>query len=419
MPFWKDIFTAPSQWWRQYRRKLSRRPNVLRKWYKWQSVSRSCFKIFYVPSSATEEQVLQIADGCDESLQRIRTLLALGPLKRPVTIYLYPDMHSFKRCEQIQGWPFPAIARGSSISLPYSPWRQIAKTMAHELTHVLCYQIINKRSNLLLNEGLATYVDGKLYPLETLPPMPCLDAPLHGLANYRAYWGYVKGYETCHDTYAHVRSLALYLVHRGGMNRFIGAIRASAHKNTEKWDKRFAAAIRKIYGLELDELEQQWRQDSAITCEGTMICWDWVLPTARTIIHDAQERARQRYSNTIEAEHLLWAILRNPQYVATRLASQVASTKEMLHCIENLTSNDSAKSTEPLLWATTTRQCIALAIIEVRNLNCNYIGTEHLLLGILSQQKNLGCQLCSDFGVELEGLRSATRAYYRTTAQLE
>jgi ATP-dependent Clp protease ATP-binding subunit ClpC len=51
------------------------------------------------------------------------------------------------------------------------------------------------------------------------------------------------------------------------------------------------------------------------------------------------------------------------------------------------------------------RQVVVLAQDEARNLKHNYIGTEHLLLGVLREEKGLGAGVLADFGVRIEDVR--------------
>lgn len=403
----------------QWLKEAARRPHVLRRWYRWQRVHGKRVKVFYVPDSADREEVRQIARGCDETLERVSALLGVKPVKWRVLIFLYPDMHSFQRCEQIQSTPFHAMARGSSVSAPFMPWQQLGIIMAHELTHVVSYKRIAWRSVGLLEEGLARYVECKLYPFEELPPIPRLDVPLQTLAHHPSFWSHQTNHDLCSDTYCHAHSLALYLIQRSGLNGFLEVYRASGGRKASRRQERFIAAIRKKYGVTLEEFERQWRQDSVITIEGTMLCWDWVLPTAQRALRNSQEQAQQQQSATVEAEHLLHAILLYPDSTACRLLSRIVPIEEALQSIASPAVHERSEKGERPCWAADTRQCVAFAIDEARSLRCTYIGTEHLLLGMMRQQTNAACIVLTILGLDVEGLRSAAHEHYQTTTPCE
>ena len=52
------------------------------------------------------------------------------------------------------------------------------------------------------------------------------------------------------------------------------------------------------------------------------------------------------------------------------------------------------------------RQVVVLAQDEARSLRHNYIGTEHLLLGLLREEEGLAARVLSELGVELEAVRA-------------
>jgi ATP-dependent Clp protease ATP-binding subunit ClpC len=53
------------------------------------------------------------------------------------------------------------------------------------------------------------------------------------------------------------------------------------------------------------------------------------------------------------------------------------------------------------------RRVIGSALVETRNLQHNYIGTEHLLLGLVCESEGIAAKVLSDLGVELNKIRSA------------
>jgi hypothetical protein len=253
------------QGWQQRRREAARRPEVLRKWYTWESVRGKRVQVYYVPSRIEAQEITRIVQGCDETLQQIAALLDIKLTGRPVPVFLYPDDHAFRRCEQIQGLPcVPAISRGGSISLTYGVWSSIAKIIAHELTHVISQRYCRKPLIMLLDEGLAKYVADWLYPDAERVLTPRLDQPLHRLANHNILWECMEDHEGCREAYAHVHAFAAYLINRHGMEAFLKVLKASADRKWQQREKRFTVAVQKIYGLTVEDLEFQWRRENAI-----------------------------------------------------------------------------------------------------------------------------------------------------------
>ena len=248
--------------WHRRKVKAARRPKVLRRWYQWESVRSEHTHVYYVTSKADAQEVALIAQRCDETLQCVTTLVGVGPPKRPVIVFLYPDLHSFQRCEQIQGTPFPALARDGNISLAYNSWQRIAKMIAHELTHVVTAQCVCSKSFYLLDEGLAMYVSNKLHSDISLLPTPRLDLPLRTLAANSCLGQYLANHNTSREAYDHVYSFAWYLIERYGMDRFMKLFRGSTGNTRKLQEKRFVTALHKTYNMTLEDVEQQWRQNS-------------------------------------------------------------------------------------------------------------------------------------------------------------
>jgi ATP-dependent Clp protease ATP-binding subunit ClpA len=55
------------------------------------------------------------------------------------------------------------------------------------------------------------------------------------------------------------------------------------------------------------------------------------------------------------------------------------------------------------------RRVVVLAQAEARSLDHDYIGTEHLLLGLLAEREGLGASVLAAFGISREGIRTAVR----------
>lgn len=257
--------------WRYRRREAARRPEVLRKYYQWESVSGKRVRVYYVPPKADLQEIKRIVEGCDETQKQIGELLGIKISRRRVSIFLYPDDHSFRRCEQIQGRPrFSGITRGNNISLPYEMWSSIAKTLAHELTHVISRRYCGKPSLRLLEEGLAMYVDNQLYPDTEKGFIPQLDLPLHQLANPEILGKFMDDYMRCSEAYAYAHVFGTYLIDRYGMAAFLCLLKASASRKWQKREKRFIVALQRIYGLTVEDLEHQWRQESACSLIGSL-----------------------------------------------------------------------------------------------------------------------------------------------------
>jgi len=130
---------------------------------------------------------------------------------------------------------------------------------------------------------------------------------------------------------------------------------------------------------------------------------DRITDRVRSVLRHAIAEARSRRHDELEAEHLLFGILTHGQGLATEalkhqeldLADLQAKLAELLNA---LPSKGELKHPRPGL---SIRSAIQHSIEEARSLNHNYVGTEHLLLGILREATSPAAQLLEKHGVTL------------------
>ena len=127
---------------------------------------------------------------------------------------------------------------------------------------------------------------------------------------------------------------------------------------------------------------------------------------ARRTIFFARYEASQFGSPSIETEHLLLGLLREDQKLAKRILLAHASIESIRKQIEGRipvrkkvsTSVDMALSAEG-------QRVLAYAAEESENLSHKHIGTEHLLLGLLREDKCLAAEILRQWGLRLSTLR--------------
>src|SRR5207237_6645437 len=76
---------------------------------------------------------------------------------------------------------------------------------------------------------------------------------------------------------------------------------------------------------------------------------------------------------------------------------------------ETVKKGKAAQTTGPdLPYTSRAKKVLELAMSEARELNHSYVGTEHLLLGLLREEKGIAAQVLTDAGVNLEAARAET-----------
>jgi len=130
---------------------------------------------------------------------------------------------------------------------------------------------------------------------------------------------------------------------------------------------------------------------------------------ARKVLSLAQEEAQRLQHNYIGIEHLLLGLLREGEGVAAKVLMNLGLDLHELRqaVIEQVGRGDRIIPGEVKLTHQA-KQAIELAADEAQRLNHHYIGTEHLLLGLMRVSESKAAQILQSRGISLEQMRTQT-----------
>ena len=128
---------------------------------------------------------------------------------------------------------------------------------------------------------------------------------------------------------------------------------------------------------------------------------------ARKVLVLAKEEARRVNHDYIGTEHILLGLVREGEGVACAVLQNLGVDLERLRIeIEKLISAGSVGSVlGDIPFTPRSKKALELAVEEARGLNHNYIGTEHILLGLLREEEGVASQVLFSAGVDLKGVR--------------
>jgi ATP-dependent Clp protease ATP-binding subunit ClpC len=130
---------------------------------------------------------------------------------------------------------------------------------------------------------------------------------------------------------------------------------------------------------------------------------------ARRVLTLAQEEAQNLNHSYIGTEHILLGLVREEEGVAAKvLVSLGASLSKVRASVEFVIGRGEKPSSGETGLTPRARRVIELAIDEARYLGHNYIGTEHLLLGLLREGEGIAAGVLDSFGITLERARTET-----------
>jgi ATP-dependent Clp protease ATP-binding subunit ClpC len=127
---------------------------------------------------------------------------------------------------------------------------------------------------------------------------------------------------------------------------------------------------------------------------------------ARRLVVLAQEEARRLGHNYIGTEHLLLAIVIQDDSVAARVLASFGVSGETVRTDVVARVHPGAGSPEGHVpFTPRAKKVLELSLREAMQLNHNFIGTEHILLGLLREGDGVGAQLLRSYGVDLTAAR--------------
>ena len=130
---------------------------------------------------------------------------------------------------------------------------------------------------------------------------------------------------------------------------------------------------------------------------------------ARRVIVLAQEEARSLQHNYIGTEHLLLGLIREGEGVAAKaLASKGVELEATRKQVIEMIGKGNASSNGHIPFTSHAKQVLELSLREALQLGHSYIGTEHILLGLIREGEGVGTQVLIKMEVNLGELRSAT-----------
>jgi len=131
----------------------------------------------------------------------------------------------------------------------------------------------------------------------------------------------------------------------------------------------------------------------------------------RKVLAMAREEAERLRHEYVGTEHILLGLIREGEGVAAAVLQNLSvDLDEIQQKIEDtVKKGKAAAATGPdLPYTSRAKKVLELAMAEARDLTHNYVGTEHLLLGLLREEKGIAAQVLTDAGINLDAARAET-----------
>jgi len=129
---------------------------------------------------------------------------------------------------------------------------------------------------------------------------------------------------------------------------------------------------------------------------------------ARQVVVLAQEEARGLKHNYIGTEHLLLGLFREEEGVAARVLESLKVTLEDVRGqVARIIGEGDDVTSDQIPFTPRAKKVLELSMREALSLGHNYIGTEHILLGIARENEGVAARILLDYGIDAERIRNA------------
>lgn len=134
--------------------------------------------------------------------------------------------------------------------------------------------------------------------------------------------------------------------------------------------------------------------------------WQRFTERARKSVFFAQEAAQKHGDTCVDTTHLLLGLLQNHDTVAVRVIESLGCAAHQLKAeIEEWMGPAKEGPTVDMTLTPRAKRTVDMAYDEARHLGTNYIGTEHLLLGLLRDDSSDAAKILANAGIGLEAAR--------------
>jgi ATP-dependent Clp protease ATP-binding subunit ClpA len=127
---------------------------------------------------------------------------------------------------------------------------------------------------------------------------------------------------------------------------------------------------------------------------------------AKKVLTLAQEEAERSHHSYIGTEHLLLGLLRQREGLAAKVLNNLGvEISKVRQTIESVLGRNERIIIKQIIPTSRVKKVIEISFEEARRMGHNFVGTEHLLLGLLIEGEGIAAHVLEDLGVTIEAAR--------------
>ena len=136
--------------------------------------------------------------------------------------------------------------------------------------------------------------------------------------------------------------------------------------------------------------------------------WERFTERAKHVVSAAREEATRLGSEYVRTEHILLGLCREPDGIAARALENLGVDIEALamEIEQQVQRGTSVIPSEEIAFTPRAKKVLELAVEEARRFNHSYIGTEHILLGLVKEGEGIAAKVLQDMKIDLERVQT-------------
>src|SRR5213596_217485 len=153
----------------------------------------------------------------------------------------------------------------------------------------------------------------------------------------------------------------------------------------------------------------------------TMYPFERFTERAKKVLTLAQEEAERSHHSYIGTEHLLLGLLREGEGLAAKVLNNLGvEIGKVRQTIESVLGRNERIIIQQIIPTSRVKKVIEISFEEARRMGHNYVGTEHLMLGLLIEGEGIAAHVLEDLGANLEKVRTEIeRLLHDSSAETE
>jgi ATP-dependent Clp protease ATP-binding subunit ClpC len=139
--------------------------------------------------------------------------------------------------------------------------------------------------------------------------------------------------------------------------------------------------------------------------------WERFTERAKHVVSAAREEALGYGSEYVRTEHILLGLCREPNSIAARVLENFGVNRESLarDIARQIERGNTAVSDYEIAFTPRSKQVLENAVEAARALDDSYLGTEHILLGLVREGGGIGAKILKDLDVEAERVEAEVK----------